>query len=194
MSRLPTALPLILLAAVSACRPAPQRPPPAALSPVATAPVTALPPVEPPKPGSPGGLPDDRTPISEAPFDARSAQGAANVVQTYYALLAERRYPQARALWSDGRRASGQPDAQAFAAGFARYASYNAQVGAPGETEGGAGSIYVSVPVVVYGRLTSGAEVHEKGEAQLRRVNDVPGSTLAQRAWHIFRIDTTPTG
>ncbi len=39
------------------------------------------PPVEPPAPGEPGALPDDRTPVSEARFTAESAQGAANVLQ-----------------------------------------------------------------------------------------------------------------
>jgi hypothetical protein len=49
------------------------------------------------------------------------------------------------------------------------------------------------VPVVIYGRLKSGAEVHEKGQAVLRRVNDVPGSTATQRHWHISRIETAPS-
>ena len=62
-------------------------------------------------------------------------------------------------------------------------------MGAPGEIEGAAGSLYVEVPVVIYGRLRQGAEVHEKGKAVLRRVNEVPGSTAAQRRWHIERIE-----
>ena len=115
------------------------------------------------------------------------------MVQTYYALLGEGRYAQAWALWSDGGKASGQPSAEAFARSFDRYAQYNAQIGAPGEPEGGAGSIYVTVPVVIYGRLKTGAEVHEKGTADLRRVNNVDGSTPEQRRWHISRIETKPT-
>jgi membrane-bound inhibitor of C-type lysozyme len=150
-------------------------------------------PATPPPPGSRGGLPDDRTPVSEAPFAPTSAQGAADVVQTYYAHLGVKAYAPAWKLWGDGGKASGQASAAAFARSFERYASYNAQVGAPAAVEGAAGSLYVSVPVVIYGRLKSGAEVHEKGEAQLRRVNDVPGSTAEQRRWRIFRIKTTPT-
>ena len=49
----------------------------------------APPPVEPRPPGTPGGLPDDRTPVSEAPFSATSAQGAANVVQVYFASVSD---------------------------------------------------------------------------------------------------------
>jgi hypothetical protein len=157
-----------------------------------TAPVAeALPPVGPPEPGTPGGLPDDRTPISEAPFTPTSAQGAANVVQIYYALIGEHRYDDAWRLWTQGGQGSGM-SMDAFAASFAQYESYNANSGAPGQIEGAAGSLFVSVPVVIYGRRKSGEEVHELGEATLRRVNDVPGSTAEQREWHLFKIDLKP--
>jgi hypothetical protein len=191
-------LPVAALLFLAACGRTPETPPPAppaATTPAISAPVPAAPlaPVEPPAPGTPGGLPDDRTPISEGPFTPQSAQGAADVVQTYFALLGEAKYGEAWRLWSDGGKASGQPDGAAFARSFDRYAQYNAQVGAPGVPEGAAGSSYVSVPVVIYGRLKTGQEVHEKGEAQLRRVNDVPGATAEQLKWRIFRIETQPT-
>jgi hypothetical protein len=137
-------------------------------------------------------LPDDRTPVSEAPFTPTSAQGAANVVQTYYALLGEQRYGDAWKLWTQGGQGSGMSE-EAFTASFAQYESYNANIGAPGRIEGAAGSLFVSVPVVIYGRKKSGEEVHELGEATLRRVNDVPGSTPEQRAWHLFKIDLKPS-
>lgn len=149
---------------------------------------TPLPAVEPPAPGTPGGLPDDRTPVSEAPFTPASPQGAADVVQTYYAHIGQRDYAAAWRLWSDGGRASGQTQDQ-FARAFARYAAYNAQVGAPGRIEGAAGSAYIAVPVAVYGRMMNGAELHQSGEVTLRRVNDVPGSTAEQRLWRIAKID-----
>lgn len=145
-------------------------------------------PVEPPAPGTPGGLPDDRPPIAEGPFTPTSAQGAADVVQTYYALIGEKKYREAWKLWSDGGRASNQTE-DAFVRGFGAYRSYNAQIGAPGRIEGGAGSLYVEVPVVVYGRRANGAELHQSGTATLRRVNDVDGSTAEQRLWRISRID-----
>jgi hypothetical protein len=152
---------------------------------------TAAPPAEPPAPGTPGGLPDDRTPVPEAPFAPTSAQGAANVVQTYYALLEAGKYGEAWKLWSDGGKASGMTR-EAFAASFAKYAEYHAQVGAPGRIEGAAGSSYVDVPVVVYGRLKSGGEVHMNGPVTLRRVNDVPGSSAEQRLWHISASGVRP--
>ena len=149
-------------------------------------------PVSPPEPGSPGGLPDDRTPISEAPFAPTSAQGAANVVQVYYASIGQGDYGDAWRLWSDGGRASRMTEAE-FAGQFDSYRSYAAQIGAPGAIQGAAGSLYVEVPVVIYGRLKTGAEVHQSGKAVLRRVNDVPGSTGQQRLWRIASIDLTTT-
>lgn len=153
--------------------------------------VAALPPVEPAPPGTPDGLPDDRTPISEAPFSDTSAQGAANVLQTYYALIDEHRYLDAWRLWGNDGQASGMSAAD-FAASFDLYADYRAQIGAPGRIEGAAGSLYVQVPVALYGRLRSGEAFHGAGQATLRRVNDVPGSSAAQRRWHIEAIGIRP--
>lgn len=150
-----------------------------------------LPPVNPPAPGTPGGLPDDRTPVSEAPFEETSAQGAAGVVERYYALLEARHYREAWRLWSGGGEASGMSEA-AFAASFDKYAEYHANIGAPGAMEGAAGSSYVEVPVVVYGRLKSGEPFHMDGPVTLRRVNDVPGSSAEQRRWHIASSGVRP--
>lgn len=136
------------------------------------------PPVQPPEPGAPGGLPDDRTPISEAPFTPDSAQGAANVVQTFYAHLSAGKAGEASKLM----RGASPPDLDS-------YWSYQALVGAPGEIEGAAGSLFVRVPVVIYGRLRTGQPIHQSGDAVLRRVNDVPGATAEQRAWRIERIE-----
>jgi len=137
-----------------------------------------LPGVVPPAPGAPGGLPADKTPLSEAPFTPTSAQGAANVVQTYYAFLEKRSSADAAKLRADGA-----------AENLSAYSEYHAEIGAPGAIQGGAGSVVVEVPVVVYGRLAGGAEFHRSGKAVLRRINDVPGSTPLQREWHIERIE-----
>lgn len=133
---------------------------------------------EPPAPGTPGGLPDDRTPISEAPFTPTSAQGAANVLQTYLALIEAGKVDEAAKLRIDGQAVDLSP-----------YETYHAEIGAPGAIEGAAGSFYVEVPVVLYGRLTKGGQFHQSGRAILRRVNDVPGSTAEQRRWRIAWFD-----
>jgi hypothetical protein len=149
--------------------------------------VPTLTPEAPPAPGTPDGLPDDRTPVAEAPFAKTSAQGAAQVVQTYFALIEAGKYRQARALWSDGGRTSGMAP-RAFAASFDKYAEYHAQIGAPGRIEGAAGSLYVDVPVVAYGRLKSGGSFRRKGPVTLRRCSDVPGCTAEQREWRISAV------
>ncbi len=150
----------------------------------------ALAPLDPPAPGTPGGLPDDRTPISEAPFAPDSAQGAANVVQTYYALIGERKYRQAYAL----RAPAAAGSSAAFAADFARYGEYHANVGSPGAIDAGAGQRYVTVPVQVYARLKQGGTpVYQLGRVVLHRTGDVDGTTAEQRAWHIRSIELKAT-
>lgn len=144
---------------------------------------TAETPLSPPGPGEPGGLPDDRTPVTEGPIDAKSGQGAAQVLQSYFALLETGKTAEADKLWSD----SGTP--QDFAARLAEYREVHANIGAPGDLGGAAGSIYVDVPVQLYGRLHDGKEFHARGTMTLRRVNDIPGSTEEQRQWHIYRAD-----
>ena len=148
----------------------------------------AYPEVEPRPPGAPGALPDDRTPLSEAPFTPTSAQGGADVVQTYFALIEAGRYAEALKLRS-GEAAEG-----ALAKSFSAYDSYHGLVGAPGRIEGAAGSLHLEVPVQIYGRWKDGREVHESGVAVLRRVNDVPGASAEQRSWRIqdIRLKAAP--
>jgi hypothetical protein len=147
--------------------------------------------VNPPAPGRPGGLEDDRSPLSEAPFGDTSAQGAANVVQTYYALLEERRYGEARRLWGTSGDA-GDAGAEAFARSFRDYPEYHAHVGKPGRMEGAAGSSFVDVPVQIYGRDSSGKAFSRLATVTLRRVNGVPGATPEQLRWHIDRVSPGP--
>ena len=143
------------------------------------------------KPGEPGGLPDDRTLVEEGPIDPKSAQGAGQVLQSYGALLEQGRLAEARKLWSDGGRSSGLSE-EGFAAAYGKYAEIHAEVGAPGQMEGAAGSSYVEIPLRLYGQLKGGRSFNSVGTATLRRVNDVPGSTEEQRRWRIYRMDMQP--
>lgn len=158
---------------------------------------TTLPaPVGPPAPdstapGQPGGLPDDRTPISEGAIDPNSPQGAGQVLQSYGALLEQRKFAAARRLWGDNGRASGLTEIE-FIETYSKYSEIHAEVGRPGDAEGAAGSIYTEVPVRLYGKLKSGGPVNLVGTMTLRRVNDVPGSTAEQRRWHIASSDLKP--
>ena len=152
----------------------------------------AYPAPTPPEPGRPGGLPDDRRPLSEAPAAPESPQGAAAALERYFGAVAQRDYAAAWRLWNEG--APGRPASpEALAATMAGFDSYNALIGRPGAPEGAAGSVYVRVPVQIYARLKDGGEVHRLGSASLRRVNDVPGSTPAQRAWRIHELRLEPS-
>lgn len=155
---------------------------------VANAPETKLPatntpapeaPLNPPAPGEPGGLPDDRTPVLEGPIDPKSGQGAGQVLQTYFALAEQGKSADANKLWSEG----------AEKLDLSKYREIHANIGAPGGMEGAAGSSYVDYTVQLYGRLKDGKEFKSRGTMTLRRVNDVPGSTQEQRKWHIYKAD-----
>ena len=145
-------------------------------------------PLTPPEPGTPGGLPVDPEPIVEGSITPDSAQGAAQVVQGYYGLLEEKRFVDAQDLWDQGGAIGSQDDAH-FAARFRGFSEIHANIGAPSEPEGAAGSIYVTVPVQVYGRIAAnGKPWHVLRQVQLRRVDDIEGSTAEQRRWHIESI------
>lgn len=80
------------------------------------------------------------------------------------------------------------PDRREFDQWFAPYAGLDASVGRPGDAEGAAGSVYISVPLTLAGELGN-LRTRRSATIILRRVNDVPGSTEAERRWHIERID-----
>ncbi|WP_343521354.1 hypothetical protein [Sphingomonas sp.] len=147
-------------------------------------------PLDPPAPGEPGGLDNDTAPLDESPQPEASAQGAARVVERYFGLIEAGRYARAYQLWEPGRAGMNR---QAFVRSFDRYAEYHANIGAPGEIEGAAGSRYVTVPVQPYGRLKAGGRpFNMRGTVTLRRVAEVPGSTDAQRRWRIYDTDIKP--
>lgn len=131
-------------------------------------------------------------PILEAPAPVvdETAQGAANVVQRYYALIGEKKYGEAWALWENVGQASGMT-AKAFAASFDKYGQYDAQVGTPGAVDAGAGQRFVTVPVQIIGKLKTGALVNMAGSVTLHRAA-VDGATLEQKSWRIRTADIKP--
>lgn len=147
-----------------------------------------LEPLVPPAAGTPGGLPVASMPESEDAVDPKGARGAAQVVQGYYGLLEERRFDDAQDLWNQ-QSAIGAEDDVRFAARFRSFGEIHANVGEPGEVEGAAGSLFVTVPVQVFGRIAAnGKPWYILRQVVLRRVNDVLGSSEADRRWHIESI------
>jgi len=166
-----------MLLGVAACtRPQPQNdasPPPAAPQPP-TPPAAPVPP-QPPAP-------------PKAPVDPKSTAAAVKLVQGFADLLNQRKFDQAYMLL--GPNALRRAD---FERRFSAYQDLRVQVGAAGDQDGAAGSIYLSVPLRISG-TQNGKSQSSSATAIVRRVNDVPGSTEAQRRWHIERIDWSDAG
>ena len=129
--------------------------------------------------------PDDLTPLNEpnGPIDPKSVEAAGQVVQSYGALIEQARWAEAKTLWGNSAQAA------SFKADLAQLADVHLEIGNLGDPEGAAGSIYVTMPVIFYGDSKDGQPFRRSADVTLRRVNDVPGSTEAQRRWHIERID-----
>ena len=123
-------------------------------------------------------------PEPKGPIDPKSVEAAGQVVQHYGALIERSRWLEAERLWGDINLA------RQFATELsARFQEKHLETGDLGDTEGAAGSIYTTVPVVFYGQSHRGEDLRLPASITLRRVNDVPGSTDRQRQWHIERIE-----
>jgi hypothetical protein len=126
--------------------------------------------------------------LDERPATADSAQAAATVVERYFGLMAAGDTDAAARLWGDSAQTRDGAAAQSRAR-LARYSDLHGEVYAPGPIEGAAGSLYVTVPARITGRSSGGRSMQQSVTVTLRRVNDVPGSTEAQRRWHIEKVD-----
>ena len=133
-------------------------------------------------PASAPTKPATSLPEPRGAIDPKSVEAAGQVVQHYGALIEQQRFAEAAKLWGDADSAT------KFTQQLKR-SDVHLEIGNLGETEGAAGSIYTTVPVVFYG-----TDYRRPASVILRRVNDVPGSTEAQRRWHIERIEWSAAG
>ena len=169
----------IAVAALAACsRPAPEQPDTSALASsaaeaAAAASAEAMPSANPA--GSPAAPP-------ELPSESRDP---AKVVVAWAKTMSLKRWGSAHLYWGDYGARSGLTLAQ-FAAKWGKLANPEFELHA-GDTEGGAGSLYYTAPIV----LIDGKR-HTRGEIVLRRVNDVDGASAEQLRWHIESLTITP--
>jgi len=161
--------------ALASCGPhrEPQQPARNSTAPVVPAP--SAPPAVSNKPSPP--------PAAAPTVDPKSSEAALDLVRGLVDLLNRGKFDDAYMLLG-----AGAPPRSDFDRHFAQYSNLNVSIGKAGEQEGAAGSIYLSVPIVISG-VSNGKHVDRSATVILRRVNDVPGSTEAQRHWHIERID-----
>jgi hypothetical protein len=113
---------------------------------------------------------------------------AVAVVERYYAAVARGDYRAAHALWNGGRTLA------AVRRGYARTAWVRVTPLPPFRSDAGAGSVFATIPVRVDARLRDGTRQRFAGSFSLRRVNDVDGSSAAQRRWHIESARLQPAG
>ena len=173
---------LALVTALGACGPQHQQQAPATNESAPTIPAPSAPPAvannsaaaQPPAPAEPHAKPT---------VDPKSTQAALNIAQKFTDLLNQRKFDEAYMLLGPNG-----PSRSEFLGRWAQFDNLHVKVGTPGEQEGAAGSIYLSVPLEV-SAVGHGESLRWRDTAILRRVNDVPGSTEAQRQWHIERID-----
>ena len=115
--------------------------------------------------------------------DPKSTNAAVELVRSFVDLLNDRKFDEAYMLLGPNA-----PPRSSFDSAWTQTQDLHVTPGNAGDQEGAAGSIYLSVPLTVSG-TQSGKRVNRSATAILRRVNDVPGSSEAQRHWHIERID-----
>ncbi len=130
------------------------------------------------------GISGVSAPPPSSPVAEDGAAAAKAVLEGYFAALSAGRYGDGYALWGDAGRASGM-DADAFAASFAKFASYDAVIGTPGRIDAGAGQRYVTIPVRVTGQLRDGGRFAFEGPVVLHRTGDIDGATVEQRSWRL---------
>ena len=172
---------LIALAALTACaKPAPDQAAPvpsgfasdgdaasAGASPSAAAPASVTPPAK---------------QVTAAPSESRDP---AKVVIAWAKAMTVKDWSSAYLYWGDHGARSGLTPAQ-FAAKWGKLANPEFELH-PGTTEGAAGSLYYTAPIV----LIDGQR-HVPGEIVLRRVNDVDGASAEQLRWHIESLTAGP--
>jgi len=173
---------LVMVIALASCGPQQQAEAPAnnTAAPVLPAP-SAPPAVTNSAPAEP--KPTTSLPEPKGLIDPKSAEAAGQVVQHYGALIEQGRWADARELWSD------PPAAAKFEARLKGPWTIHMEIGELGGMEGAAGSSYVTVPATFYHGDDSRGPERVEAKMILRRVNDVPGSTEAQRRWHIERVE-----
>ena len=172
----------IALAALAARSPAAQQQPAQSASPsdassATGAPLTPIPKV--PK------APRAGVTATPAPDPVSTSRDPAKVVVAWARAMSLKQWGTAYLYWGDHGARSGLTLAQ-FAAKWNKLANPEFELH-PGTTEGGAGSLYYTAPVV----LIDGAR-HTRGEIVLRRVNDIDGASAEQLRWHIENLSIEP--
>ena len=124
-------------------------------------------------------------PAAPAPEAPSTSRDPGTVVVTWAKAMTLKQWDAAYLYWGDHGQRSGLT-AQQFAAKWGTLANPEFELH-PGTTEGAAGSLYYTAPIV----LIDGKN-HKRGEIVIRRVNDVDGASAEQLRWHIESLTVSP--
>lgn len=132
-------------------------------------------------------LGDDAGKTPNCPIDPLSREAAADLVRRFYAAVNARDFAAAWSLWGpDGNPAQ---TLDAFSKGYLHTRRTHVEIGAISEVEGGAGSLYVTVPVTIDAELDDGRRQRFTGSYDLRQINR--GMGISQ-GWHITSAKLRP--
>lgn len=121
----------------------------------------------------------------------RDTAKAVPAVRSYFSAINRGDYRTAWHLWDRNGAQSGMSVAD-FAASFAKFTNYRADIGTPGRVDSGAGQRYVTVPVRVAATLRDGRPAILEGNVVLHRTAAIDGATAAQQRWHIYQSNLRP--
>lgn len=99
------------------------------------------------------------------PAEVADMEAAAAALRLYYAHLGRRNY---RAAWSLRDQRPGL-DYQRFAASFARYRDYHADVGTPSYPATSDGFVWIDAPVQIWGTQANGERFGSVGRVLMKR-------------------------
>lgn len=132
-------------------------------------------------------LGEDAATTPECAIEPISREAAADLVSRFYAAINARDYAAAWTLWGpDGNPNQTLGD---FAKGYADTRRVHVEIGKVSGVEGGAGSLYVTVPVTIDAELDSGRRQRFTGSYDLRQINR--GMGISQ-GWHITSAKLKP--
>jgi len=129
----------------------------------------------------------DTTP--ECSINPISREAAADLVARFYAAINARDYAAAWGLW--GPDGNPQQTLEKFAGGYKDTRRTHVDIGKVSDVEGGAGSLYVTVPVTVDAELADGRRQRFTGSYDLRQINRGMG---VSQGWHIMSAKLRPAG
>lgn len=132
-------------------------------------------------------LGEDADTTPECALSPIGREAAADLVQRFYAAINARDFASAWTLWGP----DGNPNQtlDAFAKGYADTRRTHVEIGKVSDVEGGAGSIYVTVPVTIDAELADGRRQRFTGSYDLRQINRGMGRS---QGWHIMSAKLRP--